>query len=150
MRVLRAAVFFLFVACGGPPGECANPNDYRVLAIADGIVYEHRDARITCTSWSTGCDTASATAGTTPQYPGRDCECFAYALTADGFRINFPQSEVGDVISVGEGEMTITKRVDVPTSCAQGNRYVDYAGVFEGTFGGHTYQHGVFYALEQK
>jgi hypothetical protein len=151
MHTLRAAPLLLVVACGGgPTSECANPNNYRVLALVDGNADEHRDARILCTSWSPGCDAASATPGTTPTDQAYDCHCLGYALTAEGFRIDFPPSEVGDVIPLQQGEMTITKKVDVLTSCAQGDYYTDYAGTFEGTFGGHTYQRGVFYALEQK
>lgn len=151
MRVFRFALFFLLlISCGGPPGECANPNDYRVLALVDGIVVEHRDARIVCTGWSQGCNDDTAKPGTDPVYPGNDCECLSYSLQAGAFRLDFPPSEVGDVIWLEEGEMTITKKINVATTCAQGNHYTDYAGTFEGSFGGRTYQRGVFYALETK
>ena len=150
MGIKRALPLLLLAACGAfPSGECVNPNEYRVLALVDGELYEYENARIVCRSWSPGCSASTTTPDPTPDEDS-ECECWAPALDAEDFRIDFPVSNVGDVVTLPHGQMTITKKKKVPTTCAQGNYYVDYSGVFEGTIDGRTYEHGVFYALEQK
>jgi hypothetical protein len=137
--LLRYVPLLLVLPACGPIGECQNPNTYRVLAWNDGSVYERRDARIKCIVWG-----ACAADGT-------DCRCERYRLYAGDFLVEFPQAEVGSHITLdGGATLTITKREEHPTVCANGNYYVDYSGTFSGTIGSRHFSSGAFYAIETK
>jgi hypothetical protein len=152
--VVRSAIVVLtlpaLVHCGGFTSECDNPNDYRVLAMVGNNVFERRDARIRCTTWSPGCSSGTSQPGTEPIAPPEtfNCRCGAYVLEAEDFSLALPSAEVGTVVPLEGGNLTITKATTHSTTCAQGDFYIDYSGTFEGTIGGTTYRHGVFYALE--
>jgi hypothetical protein len=159
MRFLHwcTPAFLAFVACG-PEGECTNPNDYRILGLEKGEVFDVRDARIRCFEWSPGCsDQTGAVGSWTPDTEvDANCTCNTYRLEAGPlgnptFGQNFEPAELGQTITFPSGgRMTITKRVKVPTDCAQGNYYIDYSGTLEGKVGGHELSRGVFYAIEVK
>lgn len=138
--------------CNVYDSQCDNPNEYRVLALADGAVYERKDARIKCVEWSAGCSSAGATPGTptTGDPASYGCRCNRQTLSAGDFEVSFEAGEVGKEVALPGGKLTITKATPVSTSCAQGDYYVDYAGTFEGEIAGKVYRRGVFYALEVK
>lgn len=140
----------VLIHCGGFTSECDNPNEYRVLAMVGKTVFERRNATIRCTNWSPGCSSATGEPGTTPSAPPEtfNCECFGYSLRAEDFQLALPSAEVGTVVPLPGGNLTITKATKRATTCAQGDYYVDYSGTFEGTIDGTTYKRGVFYALE--
>ncbi|MBL8717735.1 MAG: hypothetical protein JNL79_17250 [Myxococcales bacterium] len=144
MRAAWGAV--VLTGCLGlPDGECQNPNQYRVLALDQGRVYEHRAARVYCTTWNAGC---AATDPKADPYTSPKCECRQYRLSASDFMVDFPPAKVGDEVTTsGGGKLRITKRVVVPTACDYGDYYVDYSGTLEGKIGGHVFARGVFYAL---
>lgn len=140
------------IHCGGFTSECDNPNEYRVLAMVGRTMFERRDAKIRCAKWSAGCSSATAQPGTDPIAPPEEfnCVCGGYVLEAEDFRLAMPSAEVGTVVSLPDGNLTITKAAKRYTTCAQGDYYVDYSGTFEGTIEGTKYRRGVFYALEVK